>query len=79
MRAGAGERGIGRHRGAVDGEGGARQRLEGGAERRIADPIGRKSISALFAGQAVGIKQISEEFWLVTSIDDGIGYYDHAT
>ena len=71
MRAGAGERGIGRHRGAVDGE--------GGAERRIADPFGRKSISALFAGQAVGIKQISEEFWLVTSIDDGIGYYDHAT
>ena len=33
----------------------------------------------LFAGQKVGIKQVSEEIWLVTFMDYDLGYFDHET
>ena len=40
--------------------------------------IGKKKInlSQVFAGQAVGLKQIAEESWLVTFIDYDLGYFD---
>ena len=33
----------------------------------------------MFAGQQVGIKQVSEEIWLVTFMDYDLGYFDHET
>jgi putative transposase len=40
--------------------------------------IGKKKInlSRVFAGHAVGLKQISEETWLVSFIDYDLGYFD---
>jgi putative transposase len=37
------------------------------------------NLSVVFAGQAVGIKQVSEEIWLVTFMDYDLGYFDHET
>jgi putative transposase len=37
------------------------------------------SISIVFAGQKVGIKQVSEEIWLVTFMDYDLGYFDQDT
>jgi putative transposase len=33
----------------------------------------------VFAGQKVGIKQVSEEIWLVSFMDCDLGYFDHET
>jgi putative transposase len=33
----------------------------------------------VFAGQNLGIKQVSEEMWLVTFMDYDLGYFDHET
>ena len=33
----------------------------------------------MFAGQKVGIKQVSEQIWLVTFMDYDLGYFDHET
>ena len=40
--------------------------------------IGKKKInlSQVFAGQALGLKQVSDESWLVTFIDYDLGYFD---
>jgi hypothetical protein len=35
------------------------------------------NLSTVFAGQKVGIKQVSEEIWLVTFMDYDLGYFDH--
>jgi len=35
------------------------------------------NLSIVFAGQKVGIKQVSEEIWLVTFMDYDLGYFDH--
>jgi putative transposase len=42
--------------------------------------IARKSIlSTVFAGQRVGIKQVSDLIWLVSFMDYDLGYFDHET
>jgi hypothetical protein len=35
------------------------------------------NLSTVFAGHSVGIKQVSEEIWLVTFMDYDLGYFDH--
>lgn len=37
------------------------------------------NLSTVFAGQSVGIKQVSEEIWLVSFMDYDLGYFDHQT
>ncbi len=37
------------------------------------------NLSQVFAGQKVGIKQVSEKIWLVTFIDYDLGYFDGET
>ena len=37
------------------------------------------NLSIVFAGQRVGIKQISEHIWLVSFMDYDLGYFDHET
>ena len=37
------------------------------------------NLSTVFAGQNVGIKQVSEELWLVSFMDYDLGYFDHET
>src|SRR6059036_1572444 len=37
------------------------------------------NLSVVFAGQSVGIKQVSEEIWLVTFMHYDLGYFDHET
>jgi putative transposase len=37
------------------------------------------NLSTVFAGQSVGIKQVSEEIWLVSFMDYDLGYFDHET
>jgi len=37
------------------------------------------NLSTVFAGQSVGIKQVSEEVWLVSFMDYDLGYFDHET
>jgi putative transposase len=37
------------------------------------------NLSTVFAGQSVGIKQVSEHIWLVTFMDYDLGYFDHET
>ena len=37
------------------------------------------NLSTVFAGQNVGIKQVSEEIWLATFMDYDLGYFDHET
>jgi putative transposase len=37
------------------------------------------NLSTVFAGQNVGIKQVSEHIWLVSFVDYDLGYFDHET
>jgi putative transposase len=37
------------------------------------------NLSLVFAGQSVGIKQISDQIWLVSFMDYDLGYFDHET
>jgi putative transposase len=37
------------------------------------------NLSVVFAGQSVGIKQVSDEIWLVSSMDYDLGYFDRET
>jgi hypothetical protein len=39
----------------------------------------KTNLSTVFAGQNVGIKQVSDHIWLVTFIDYDLGYFDHET
>ena len=43
--------------------------------------LGRKKInfSQVFAGQAVGIKDVHDDNWLVSFMDDDLGYFDLKT
>ena len=43
--------------------------------------LGKKKInfSQVFAGQAVGIKEVHEDMWLVSFMDYGLGYFDLET
>ena len=34
------------------------------------------NFSRVFAGQAIGLKQVSDETWLVSFIDYDLGYFD---
>ena len=36
-------------------------------------------MSQVFAGQAVGVKQVSERVWLVSFMDYDLGYFDDET
>jgi hypothetical protein len=44
--------------------------------RRLAAPA---NFVAPRAGSATGIKQVSDEIWLVTFMDYDLGYFDHET
>src|SRR5262245_1987271 len=35
------------------------------------------NLSLVFAGQSIGIKQVSDELWLVTFMDYDLGYFDN--
>jgi putative transposase len=37
------------------------------------------NLSTVFAGQRVGIKQVSDLIWLVSFMDYDLGYFDHET
>jgi putative transposase len=37
------------------------------------------NVSQVFAGQKVGVKQVSEHVWLVTFMDYDLGYFDDET
>ncbi len=37
------------------------------------------NLSTVFAGQKVGIKQVSDNIWLVTFMQYDLGYFDHET
>ena len=37
------------------------------------------NLSQVFAGQAVGVKQVSDRIWLVTFMDYDLGYFDDET
>jgi len=37
------------------------------------------NLSKVFAGQNVGVKQITDEIWLVTSMHYDLGFFDHET
>ena len=43
--------------------------------------IGRRKInlSTVFAGQNVGIKQVSDKVWLVSFMQYDLGFFDHET
>jgi hypothetical protein len=43
--------------------------------------LGRKKInfSTVFAGQAVGIKEVHDDIWLVSFMDPDLGYFDLET
>ena len=43
--------------------------------------IGRRKInlSTVFAGQNVGIKEVSDKIWLVSFMDYDLGFFDHET
>jgi putative transposase len=61
----------------------------GGSVDRFSDcgPIrgricfGRRKInlSTVFAGQNVGVKEVSDKIWLVTFMDYDLGFFDHET
>ena len=41
---------------------------------------GRKvNLSQVFAGQNVGVKQVSDQIWLVSFMDYDLGYFDNET
>ena len=47
---------------------------------RISRKTGYKiNLSLVFAGQNVGIKQVSDRIWLVTFMDYDLGYFDDET
>ena len=37
------------------------------------------NLSQVFAGQAVGVKQVNERVWLVSFMDYDLGYFDDET
>ena len=37
------------------------------------------ALRVVFAGQSVGIKQVSEHIWLVSFMNYDLGYFDHET
>ncbi len=37
------------------------------------------NLSLVFAGQSVGIKQVSDQIWLVSFMNYDLGYFDHQT
>ena len=43
--------------------------------------LGKRKInlSLVFAGQKVGIKEVSDKIWLVTFMDYDLGFFDHET
>jgi hypothetical protein len=54
-----------------------------GVQMRILDRIcfnrQKINLSIVSAGQSVGIKQVSDEIWLVTFMDYDLGYFDRET
>ena len=43
--------------------------------------VGRRkiSLSTVFAGQNVGIKEVSDKIWLVSFMEYDLGFFDHET
>jgi len=52
--------------------------LNGGQGTQEVDILGRRKInlSQVFAGQKVGIKEVSEKIWLVTFMHYDLGFFD---
>jgi putative transposase len=50
-------------------------------ERRGRIRFNRRKInlSVVFAGQSIGIKQVSDRIWLVSFMDHDLGYFDDET
>jgi putative transposase len=49
------------------------------AAQSSADADGKINLSTVFAGQNVGIKQISEQVWLVSFMQYDLGFFDSET
>jgi hypothetical protein len=47
--------------------------------RGIGDRGRKVNVSQVFAGQLVGVRQVSDRIWLVTVIDYDLGYFDDET
>jgi hypothetical protein len=54
-------------------------RLAGNSIASAVPPHGSCPHSLVFAGQNVGIKQVSDRIWLVTFMDYDLGYFDDET
>ena len=39
----------------------------------------RLHLSTAFAGQNVGVKEVSDKIWLVSFMDYDLGFFDHET
>jgi len=50
--------------------------LETGANLREVKWVKKINLSTVFAGQAVGIKEVEEGIWLVGFMDYDLGYFD---
>ncbi|HEY1980885.1 MAG TPA: transposase [Xanthobacteraceae bacterium] len=37
------------------------------------------NLSVVFAGQSIGIKQVTDNIWLASFMDYDLGYFDHET
>jgi len=37
------------------------------------------NLATVFAGQNVGVKQVSDKIWLVSFMDYNLGFFDHET
>jgi putative transposase len=48
-------------------------------KRRICFGHQKINFSTVFAGQAVGIKEVHDDIWLVSFIDYDVGYFDLET
>jgi hypothetical protein len=51
----------------------------GRARSRICYKSQKVNLSQAFAGQDVGVKQVSDHIWLVTFMDYDLGYFDDET
>jgi putative transposase len=48
--------------------------------RLVYDPsVVTNCFSTVFAGQAVGVKEVHDDIWLVSSMDYDLGYFDLET
>src|SRR5688572_13155929 len=54
-------------------------RYKGCALEGLSDGRQKTNLSTVFAGQNVGVKEVSERIWLVTFMDYDLGFFDDET